>query len=579
MKERGLWSGSVDMDHPVPPIMLSRGVHFELVYDEIQGNVLEKYIKLVGFTTWATQSGQATVTKDVIFCIANDNNQIVTDGTRIIKPNNNYWYEGYESGLTTDEKYQLRGCYYMGDDFAEMYGQYYRMGTEKNPWVGKIIADEEGNIEKIDFADPFIFMPASQSLQNVRWGYIQTTEEYSQLYESMTLEMYAADGWFDAMEYPYTFGSTTYGSGYSVHNPLRITTTEDGYIGIANIGNRGVARVSHRSETNAECLATESLIKGKFDADGNFVLVGNQDVDVAYNNNAPGLHLGWYEERLAILTNLPNRAHQFNDVVGTVTQQGNIEHRTPDNMWVLPGDCRTYVTDAKVSMPAFAGVYYEYNGGSAIFHSTPAWGGGTLSINEMDVTLNADITGAKTGRDDERLFPQVTFEVRANDTYIDSYTLFMIPLSKIGELDTKHENFNHANGHAFGYEVVTVKASAVSGDYPKVYGLQRLFNKADMPDEYSDDADKYVYYVRANYRDNIQLAPERSRAAARASLGSTFHGLYADAEFTGANDIIADDVTAPVRYFNLQGIEVTEPAAGNVYIRLQGNKADKIFKK
>lgn len=46
----------------------------------------------------------------------------------------------------------------------------------------------------------------------------------------------------------------------------------------------------------------------------------------------------------------------------------------------------------------------------------------------------------------------------------------------------------------------------------------------------------------------------------------------------GVTDIIADsDPDAPVEYYNLQGIRVAEPAAGNVYIRRQGDRATKII--
>lgn len=44
------------------------------------------------------------------------------------------------------------------------------------------------------------------------------------------------------------------------------------------------------------------------------------------------------------------------------------------------------------------------------------------------------------------------------------------------------------------------------------------------------------------------------------------------------NGIAADDTDAPVRYFNLQGIEIAQPAAGQVVIRQQGSNITKIVK-
>ena len=44
----------------------------------------------------------------------------------------------------------------------------------------------------------------------------------------------------------------------------------------------------------------------------------------------------------------------------------------------------------------------------------------------------------------------------------------------------------------------------------------------------------------------------------------------------GINGVAVDE-NAPVEFFNLQGIRVTEPAAGNIYIRRQGNTATKVL--
>lgn len=43
----------------------------------------------------------------------------------------------------------------------------------------------------------------------------------------------------------------------------------------------------------------------------------------------------------------------------------------------------------------------------------------------------------------------------------------------------------------------------------------------------------------------------------------------------GIDDLIADSA-APVEYYNLQGVRVDRPSAGNVYIRVQGGKATKV---
>lgn len=50
-----------------------------------------------------------------------------------------------------------------------------------------------------------------------------------------------------------------------------------------------------------------------------------------------------------------------------------------------------------------------------------------------------------------------------------------------------------------------------------------------------------------------------------------------DVENAGVDGIAADDVNAPVEYFNLQGMRVDNPAAGQFVIKRQGSKVEKII--
>ena len=52
---------------------------------------------------------------------------------------------------------------------------------------------------------------------------------------------------------------------------------------------------------------------------------------------------------------------------------------------------------------------------------------------------------------------------------------------------------------------------------------------------------------------------------------------YFDAS-AGIDDVTVD-TDAPVEYFNLQGIRVANPSAGNIHIRRQGAKTDKVLVK
>ena len=63
----------------------------------------------------------------------------------------------------------------------------------------------------------------------------------------------------------------------------------------------------------------------------------------------------------------------------------------------------------------------------------------------------------------------------------------------------------------------------------------------------------------------------------------TFNGSYhvstikMNLNSDGVNDIEADFVDGPVRYYNLQGVEIANPAPGSVVIKVQGNTASKLL--
>lgn len=73
-------------------------------------------------------------------------------------------------------------------------------------------------------------------------------------------------------------------------------------------------------------------------------------------------------------------------------------------------------------------------------------------------------------------------------------------------------------------------------------------------------------------------APRRAVSAdgTRLEAKRGFHYIESDTA-TGIDDIEADDVNAPVRYFDLNGREISKPQKGMFVIRLQGSKATKMI--
>lgn len=73
-------------------------------------------------------------------------------------------------------------------------------------------------------------------------------------------------------------------------------------------------------------------------------------------------------------------------------------------------------------------------------------------------------------------------------------------------------------------------------------------------------------------------APRRAVSADGKRLEATKQFYYIESNTpTGIDDIEADDANAPVRYFDLNGREISEPQKGMFVIRLQGSKATKMI--
>lgn len=77
---------------------------------------------------------------------------------------------------------------------------------------------------------------------------------------------------------------------------------------------------------------------------------------------------------------------------------------------------------------------------------------------------------------------------------------------------------------------------------------------------FGDQTDKYAGYGWVDENEN------RTNMAAKIIFPET-----------GIDNVVAGEADAPVKYFNLQGIEVAKPAAGQVVIRKQGNNATKFM--
>lgn len=87
-----------------------------------------------------------------------------------------------------------------------------------------------------------------------------------------------------------------------------------------------------------------------------------------------------------------------------------------------------------------------------------------------------------------------------------------------------------------------------------------------------------VAYHELETADSPAAAPRRVLNADKNRLEAKRGFHYIESETpTGIDDIEADDANAPVRYFDLNGREISEPQKGMFVIRLQGSKATKLI--
>lgn len=138
-------------------------------------------------------------------------------------------------------------------------------------------------------------------------------------------------------------------------------------------------------------------------------------------------------------------------------------------------------------------------------------------------------------------------------------------------------------GHYLPRRVVQFEMAAEHADKAEVtYDLfaeqPKWFVEAkEQPANTHVDFEVVAFHVLEN-AETPAGAPRRVLNADKKRLEAKrgFHYVESDIA-TGIDDIEADDANAPVRYFDLNGREISEPQKGMFVIRLQGSKATKMI--
>ncbi len=104
--------------------------------------------------------------------------------------------------------------------------------------------------------------------------------------------------------------------------------------------------------------------------------------------------------------------------------------------------------------------------------------------------------------------------------------------------------------------------------------VREVTDEAEGEHAWEDLDGQIATYAIDDYRGkNIHV---RSIDGNGATSGHLSYGIDADGNVSGIADALAP-AEAEAQWFNLQGIEITEPAAAGIYIRRQGNSAVKVI--
>lgn len=150
------------------------------------------------------------------------------------------------------------------------------------------------------------------------------------------------------------------------------------------------------------------------------------------------------------------------------------------------------------------------------------------------------------------------------------------------------ENVSDNALYVYGYKLAPAKNMLVKYDLNTLEVAQELElitgGTATAWDAAYDDAAKQLIVAARNNGTVAFYGTEATLTATQStSGGKTFDGIIAayktsDLSAIDCVEIAPDSDDAPVEYFNLQGIKVTDPAGG-LYIRRQGNTTTKVLLK
>lgn len=239
-------------------------------------------------------------------------------------------------------------------------------------------------------------------------------------------------------------------------------------------------------------------------------------------------------------------------VTGTFGIQGDPKHAKDMDFWVTDGgNTKTYVP---ITMTLNNPKCFSLYKGGYIEDATSIKIDGLAEITHQ---AKLNLTSVDIVSDSHSVGVSGTIAERSNNQHVASYDLYVVPGGYKTITDpgfVTHETTGHQNGYYIGNIPVTVS---------RANGTDLEFNlrKENAGVGLTPDCNP-VFYLKANYNNNI--------------IEPTFHSLTQfEGTITAIETIEAEEAEPEAVYYNLQGVQVVNPEAGNIYIVRRGAKATK----
>lgn len=238
--------------------------------------------------------------------------------------------------------------------------------------------------------------------------------------------------------------------------------------------------------------------------------------------------------------------------------------------FVINNQCPDIATLIENKTPLHFTCYTDYKSGGKSYFNGFDYDGSTLSD---DFGEPADVQWIAYSYDDQQKQNKNRYDLyklkpktQLMATVVDAAGHYLPRKTVKFEMDTKDEGKAEVTGEEF-----TDKDGNT-----QLKWFVKANSLADAPDKEVDF--EVVAYHELETEAAPAGAPRRAVSAdgKRLEAKRGFHYIESDIP-TGIDDIEADDANAPVRYFDLNGREISEPQKGMFVIRLQGSKATKMI--